>query len=179
MREGVDFGRDTRASVWYKRTRPFPGPRPGRRDTARSTSAQVAVTGPLMRTFPGEIRTAPGRFAGGGGGGGAGFRESGRRRGAAWSSAPAPSATPTVGDTSTRGPPRLDRRPGPRRRGQTRPVRDDCRPLPTGAGHPGASRPADSLADVIDRRDRAHPRAPSPGARPWCRGRSCRGGVPG
>ena len=119
-----------------------------------------------MRTFPGEIRMAAVAA------GGAGFRESGRRRGAAWSSAPAPSATPTVGDTSTRGPRDwtavLARAVAARRV----PFETICRPLPTGAGHPGASRPADSLADVLDRRDRAHPCAPSPGARPWCRGRS-------
>ena len=29
-----------------------------------------------MRTFPGQLRTAPGRFAGGGAGRGAGFRSS-------------------------------------------------------------------------------------------------------
>ena len=62
-----------------------------RPDTARSTSARVrghgsppvsrsqaarAATGPLMRTFPGQLGTAAGRFAAGGAGGNAGFRSS-------------------------------------------------------------------------------------------------------
>ena len=53
--------------------------RPGRRHrsppVSRSQAARAA-TGPLMRTFPGKLPTAPGRFSGGGAGGGAGFRSS-------------------------------------------------------------------------------------------------------
>ena len=50
-----------------------PGRRHGSPPVSRSQAARAA-TGPLMRTFPGQLRTAPGRFSGGGAGGGAGFR---------------------------------------------------------------------------------------------------------
>ena len=50
-----------------------PGRRHGSPPVSRSQAARAA-TGPLMRTFPGKLRTAPGRFSGGGAGGGAGFR---------------------------------------------------------------------------------------------------------
>ena len=43
-----------------------------------------------------------------------------------------PSATPTVGDTSTLGARAWTGVLAPRRRGRRVPVRDDCRPLPTG-----------------------------------------------
>ena len=52
------------------------GRRHGSPPVSRSQAARAA-TGPLMRTFPGQLRTAPpGCFAGGGAGGGAGFRSS-------------------------------------------------------------------------------------------------------
>ena len=52
-----------------------PGRRHGSPPVSRSQAARAAA-GPLMRTFSGQLRTAPGRFAGGGAGGGAGFRSS-------------------------------------------------------------------------------------------------------
>ena len=47
-----------------------------RSSPVRRSQAARAVTGPLMRPFPGHLRTALERFAGGGPGGGAGFRSS-------------------------------------------------------------------------------------------------------
>ena len=51
------------------------GRRYGSPPVSRSQAARAA-TGPLMRTFLGEVRTAPVRCAGGGAGGRAGFRSS-------------------------------------------------------------------------------------------------------